>query len=177
VTGWDVVQPVLTLGLSVSSLVVAAIALGETSRNGVAQRRHNELSVTPLLHTWIDDCADNRRVTFMIQNNGIGPAVITRIEFFAKGDMNGRRYSVSELPFLLDDVIERFFDRASLTPTHLAERYALPAGSELVLLKIDTKNQLPASEAARISAELQQKISCCLEYETIYGEVVTAVDP
>jgi hypothetical protein len=177
VTGWDVIQPVLTLGLSVSSLVVAAIALGEASRNGAAQRRHNELSVKPLLHTWIDDCADNRRVTFILQNNGIGPAVITKIVFFAKGEVDGRRYPVSMLPFLLGRVVDGFFKRASLTPTHLADRYALQAGSELLLLKIDTKNQLPASEARRICTELQNKISCYLEYETIYGDVVTAVDP
>jgi hypothetical protein len=177
VTGWDVVEPVLTLGLSVSSLVIASIALQESARSGEAQRMHGRLSVKPLLHTWLEDDAKSRRIVFLLKNNGIGPAIIKRIQFFPKEGVNKKEYRLGTLAHLFDSQIHRFFDRASYRALSLASSYALSAGDQLTLFVIDTKLELPENEAERLSAEIIKGLSCFVEYENIYGERFSSVDP
>lgn len=176
-TAWDVVEPVLTLGLSVSSLVVASIALTESARSGRAQRAHSRLSVKPLLHTWLEDSAPDRRVVLLLKNNGIGPAIIKRILFFPDGRPHGATYKLENIAFLLDAEIDRFFRRASFRAISLASDYALPAGSQLTLLTIDIKTELPPEEAERLAVEVREGLSCFIEYENIYGEAVQVIDP
>ena len=176
-TAWDVVEPVLTLGLSVSSLVIASIALQESARSGEAQRVHSRLSVKPLLHTWLNDDAKLRRIVLLLQNNGIGPAIIKRIHFFPKEKVGKKMYPLEKLAFLFEDQIPRFFDRASYRPVSLASSYALSAGDQLTLLIIDTKPELPGTEAERLASEIRNNISCFVEYENIYGELFSYIDP
>lgn len=176
-TGWDVVEPVLTLGLSVSSLVVASIALSESARNGESQRKHSKLSVTPLLHTWMEDDATTRKIVLYLQNNGIGPAIIKRILFFPDGATQGHAHPIGELAFLLDKQIPRFFDRCSYRAISLAPAYALSAGAQLTLITFDSNPELPGDEAERLAVEIRNSLSCFIEYENIYGESFRSVDP
>jgi hypothetical protein len=113
----------------------------------------------------------------LLKNNGVGPAIINQIRFFPDGKPHGVTYKLENIGFLLDAQIERFFDRASFRAISLASAYALPAGSQLTLLTIETKPDLPGYEAERLAVEVRQSLSCFIEYENIYGEAVQVVDP
>lgn len=172
------IEPVLTLMMAVSSLVVAGSALHVSSENGRAQRRHEVLSVKPLVYTWLECDTQKREVRYHIQNNGVGPAIITNVLFFSReGDSD--MCSLEKLPVLLSEKIERFESRAKLNKIWLASSYALPPGGDLKLLTLHLHDHplLRSEEVLRLSDEVKLKLSCSIEYQNIYGEVSTVVDP
>lgn len=178
-TGWDVVQPVLALGLSVSSLVIAGMAFRESARNGEAQREHNRLSVRPAVHSWLHHDADRGTLVFYIENNGLGPAEIECVRFFDRNnpsfecDSSSKPAVISLVQRVLGDNDFRV-DHLGINVTSLAKGYTLRVGEKRGLLELTFKEM---SEASRADEALGGLLGCKVEYSSLYGDVVNVVDP
>lgn len=73
-----------------AALLVSICALFLTISQSMATRRHNRLSVTPHLTSFADHKRDPEDsglqvITFILSNNGLGPAIIDRYELLQDG--------------------------------------------------------------------------------------------
>jgi len=64
--------------ISTSSVIVALCAMFATVWQAYLQRNHGRLSVRPHLD-WVTMRAVDRPVGLTVQNNGLGPALVTRM--------------------------------------------------------------------------------------------------
>lgn len=67
----------LEIALSISSIIIAFCAIIMTYYESSATRKHNKLSVQPLIQIKGTNNNDNAKIA--IANNGLGPAIIDRI--------------------------------------------------------------------------------------------------
>ena len=175
-TVWDAVEPVLTLGLSVSSLVIASRALSESARNGQAQREHNRLSVKPAVHSWIHTLSDKNMIILEIRNNGVGPAIIDRLCLV---DME----MATEFPIDQQGLSTLIQSRLGVAQPYAIPRvksigpqYTLPANESLELFQVE----ICPDEQQTIhyyAARLRKKLSFFISYRSIYDEQFEAFDP
>ena len=77
------------LTLSISAMIVAIASITISLWEGNTMRKHYHLSVMPRLNNSfsVDDSSSTNNATayFNISNNGLGPAVVTSIEYFVDG--------------------------------------------------------------------------------------------
>ena len=72
-----------------ASAIIAVCALVLTIYQARLARRHNRLSVRPLLSSFVEQVSGpDARITFSLVNNGLGPALVDSFE-------------VTEIPFAL----------------------------------------------------------------------------
>ena len=71
----------ITTIISIVSAAIALIALGTSLWNAHVTREHNKLSVIPNLIVHHD--INSERLTFTLENNGIGPAIIKNFSLVA----------------------------------------------------------------------------------------------
>src|SRR5829696_6884501 len=71
--------------ISIASAVVAAAALGLAVWEGMANRRHNRLSVCPRLRVDFDVHPVSRRVSITLVNAGLGPAIFDSYQPMLEG--------------------------------------------------------------------------------------------
>lgn len=175
-TAWDVVEPVLTLGLSVSSLVIASIALKESARNGGAQREHNRLSVRPILHVTTRWDASSGAVSYSIENNGVGPAIVTDIKIYS-GDSRG--VGGVDYPFLIVHRLmpEGWQDHVISNITRFDGAYTIPAGSSVELFGLVIDEGRISEFYPPLKKAFDRTFYPVLTYENIYGDSQTVIDP
>jgi len=73
------------LMVSLASLVIAICAICVSVWQGIQTRKHNQISVTPHLTTWVETEAKKNKYTIELMNNGIGPAVIDSFSLCVDG--------------------------------------------------------------------------------------------
>lgn len=175
-TGWDVIEPVITLGLSVSSLVIASRALSESARNGQAQREHNRLSVKPAVHSWFHTLSDKNMVILEIKNNGVGPAIIDRLCLV---DLKtGAEFPIDQQG--LSTLIQSRLGVAQLYAIprvkSIGPQYTLPANESLELCQVEI---FPDEQQTihYYAARLRNRLSFFISYHSIYDEQFEAFDP
>ncbi len=87
-----------------TSNVIAICALGATFWQAYLSRRHNRLSVKPHIEISTGFNFNQQEYFINILNNGIGPALITRIQLFVDGnEVNAQKSEV------FSDVISTLF--------------------------------------------------------------------
>jgi hypothetical protein len=157
--------------IALSSLMTAVLAFIITVWQSWQSRRHDRLSVRPLL-TWNRDrkrVGTSVELTFKIQNCGLGPAVV-KDRYFT---IAGARFSIG--PPSIDEVpalAKRLFDgRLQYNlPQHGLPGIdsAIPAGGEFV---IATLQFLEASLAAlNDAAQADGALAFTVRYESMYGD-------
>ncbi|MCG8393323.1 MAG: hypothetical protein MI745_09590 [Pseudomonadales bacterium] len=175
-TVWDAVEPVLTLGLSVSSLVVASIALNESARNGEAQRRHNRLSVRPILHVTTRWHAGRGGVSYSVENNGVGPAILTDIKIYS-GDSKG--LGGVDYPLLIISRLmpEGWQDHVTSSITRFDGAYTIPAGTSVELFGLTIDEDHISKFYPSLRRAFDKTFYPVLTYENIYGDSETVINP
>ena len=68
----------LEIIISISSVFIACMALFVAVWQGYATRKHNRLSIKPILHTSLD--FSEGKVSLRVKNCGVGPAIIKTIQ-------------------------------------------------------------------------------------------------
>jgi hypothetical protein len=129
-----------------ASLVVAVCALVVTVWQGVVTRRHNRLSVTPVLTLY------RREIDGIIsvKNSGIGPALIVSQEVYFKGEPLNDDSFQQAIPHLIDS-------------GHLLPGAAIAPGDEVMLFKSATF--LDGSHI-KVLEELRFRIT----YKSVYNQ-------
>ena len=132
--------------IAVASLVVAVCAMIATVWQAAIARKHNRLTVRPVLTLYRREAEG----IIHVRNNGSGPAIVISYELYSKGN----RLSLDAL----DGIFSTVTDVPELTPG-----VAIAVGESVELIKAVT--YLEASHV-----EPLQDLRFRIVYESIYGE-------
>ena len=129
-----------------AALVVAVCALVVTVWQGVVTRKHNRLSVTPVLTLY------RREIDGIItvKNNGIGPALIISQEVYFRGEPLEEESFQKAIPHFIDS-------------GHLLPGAAIAPGDEVMLFK-------SAAYVDGSHMEVLQELRFRITYKSIYNE-------
>jgi len=146
--------------VAVCATVIALVSLAVSVNEGRATRRHNRLSVRPLLQfqqTW----QPGKRSGLKLTNSGLGPAVIVRTVLSVDGNSLGE-YNKPNV-----DVIR---DMLPFRPTVItfAEKGFTRTDFDAYLLSVPVYD--PESEThGEFKEMLTQRVSLEIWYESLYG--------
>ncbi|MGX1927309.1 hypothetical protein ACUALS_19425 [Vibrio sp. NH-7] len=150
--------------ISMSAAVIALSALGVSVWQSVLNREYFRKSTKP--HLCIDQTlTDEKLLGFTLQNNGLGPAIITDFCVLVDG------YRLCSLH--PDDQMEKAFSILGIDQIGYgcyipSKQQSISTGCTLQLLEIDD-----ASYSSDIQVGIEQiatSITFEIEYESIYGE-------
>ncbi len=129
------------------------------------QRRHNRLSVRPHLLEFTDKQHHNKRVVFLLQNNGVGPALIKSYELLLdnKKKSDGSTYNIEELAKELLKGI-----KCKSRRTQLGDDYSMPANTSVPVFDIVLDDAEPSSIDDIV--KLFNRADLVVKYESFYKE-------
>ncbi|GEM_PF-2044982 len=144
--------------IGTSALILTTVTVYQT-------RKHNRLSITPHLNTFLDH--GDKEVTLILLNNGIGPARIDDITVFIReNDFKG---DLKQIAFnqIQDVLLECLTIEYAI---HLGSNYSLLPGSKHELIKVSISD----SEYTRAQIERNLKqIHLLIGYSSFYGDTFT----
>ena len=129
-----------------AALVVAVCALVVTVWQGVVTRKHNRLSVTPVLTLYRREIDG----VITVKNNGIGPALIISQEVYFRGEPLEEESFQKAIPHFIDS-------------GHLLPGAAIAPGDEVMLFK-------SAAYLDGSHMEVLQELRFRITYKSIYNE-------
>lgn len=147
-----------------SGVFVAALAFGITVWHGIQSRKHNKLSVRPLLTSW--QYTDNEEKQFKVgfTNCGIGPALIDNFVVRVDGEV------ISGVP---SETVEKavaivFPDQSySYEFGFVAKKAVVTVNEEVLLMNISfTDSSSPGSEEV---FQCFNRIAIEVIYKSLYG--------
>jgi hypothetical protein len=148
--------------IALASVSIAVIALVFSIWQGYLMRKHNRLSVVPLLHF---DCGIADDVFFLkLKNAGVGPAVVKSLEI---------RFHDAKLVGSLHHITDKLVDELEIghlgaTVYRPGENQAIAAGNEYEILKIqNVTSDLETKDRFLDNLEL---LTINIRYTSIYGE-------
>lgn len=141
--------------------IIAFLALAATSWQGWLARRHNALSVRPVLDSWLDTSEDT--LHFWIQNKGLGSAEIVSFDM----ELNGKKLIHDNLR----KVLSNFPYKIDYSP-HISELNShgtsyLTKDEKVDLVKIKFEN---LTDAFEINEYLESIFSLNITYKSLYGK-------
>jgi hypothetical protein len=150
--------------MAISSGVIALVALFVAVSEAIAKRKHYRLSVTPhLVFGRKIDVVDTHSAWIILENRGIGPAVIKSCEIYVDNKVNQSfdatqwRTVVSEIGLKYDDV------KGQDLPTDIS----ITIDEMIELLNVHLAVPLP-SEKEILNALL--RLNIIIKYESYYGD-------
>ena len=129
-----------------AALVVAVCALVVTVWQGVVTRKHNRLSVTPVLTLYRREIDG----VITVENNGIGPALIISQEVYFRGEPLEEESFQKAIPHFIDS-------------GHLLPGAAIAPGDEVMLFK-------SAAYVDGSHMEVLQELRFRITYKSIYNQ-------
>jgi hypothetical protein len=148
-----------------ASLTIALCALLFSAWQGYQTRRHNRLSVSPRLTTWIDSSENQGEHSVELMNNGIGPAVIKSFELAVDGkDIQGEQEEK------IKNAVKIIFptEKYTITAGYLGGGYVMAAKESRTLVSLKfLLGSMPSGE------EFKKKLSRTslkIKFESMYGE-------
>lgn len=160
-----------------AAVVMAGFALGATTWQAAITRRHNKLSVTPMLmfHHEKNITTEGTHFKFVIKNVGIGVATVTDRYFTVKG----QRYSPKDPKKVIKEIcniaIGQVFQYAITSEGLFGPKAKIPAGAEITLLAVFFPG-MKAPELHEVVETLAEKVDFVVEYKSIYGEKYSSRD-
>lgn len=147
-----------------SEAIIALCALFFTAWQAFIQRKHNQISVKPLLltHTDRDKHNQSARLQVTLTNSGLGPAFIDEFSVLQNGNICDFEKSIK-------DVLGPLSENSKQTV--LTTGYAMPHNKNVVLLSVT----FPAENWEAIEA-VEEKINTfdlIIKYSSAYGEKFT----
>lgn len=154
----------IELFLGITGTIIALGVAITTIWQGVLTRRHNRLSVKPILRV-TRITAEGREIEILLKNTGFGPAVISSVKFFVDDIVVEKKnlFTPGNLALQKIGVLESRFTEYEFNPQE-----SLSAGEEQALFKsLDAIND--EEHITRIIKGFD-RLSIEIEYESIYGE-------
>lgn len=151
---------------SYGTLLVALAAIGLTVWEGLENRRHNRLSVQPRLAASIQAgrSGEGEYVRLAVENNGLGPAVISSFRVFLDGRVVDDGSSPSNRPW--GPVIEAVPEGTGIDAHSFGAEYFFPAGDEAIVFEA---RRPPSDDPRSVLADLLPRIAVDICYCSIYG--------
>jgi hypothetical protein len=157
---------------AICSVVIAVASLGVAAYVAWATRKHNRLSVQPLLglsNTFVVGAPAG----LILTNSGLGPARIVGSKLWFGGDELGEFNEpvVDEFrKFLVRERLVTFRPHAAT----LGGQPFLDTGHQKFLLSVDRYNK---SEHSGFAELIRGQLRLEIQYESIYGQRTTAIYP
>ena len=155
------------------AIVVALLALGAAIWQGIISRRHNRISVTPMIvhHVDTDIRRDGISVSIKIRNVGSGTALVTDRYFLLRGE----RFIPRTPNHLIKEIVEATIGKALhyqiVTSGMFGPRAKIPAGAEITLATVFFPGLHP--DAQETIEALTDKADFVVAYKCLYGETYT----
>ena len=148
--------------IALGSAVVAGAALLVAVWEGVANRKHNRLTVRPLLRS--DWHAEPGPVRVVVRNTGYGPATIRDIAVFVDSQLINQAFPESieaAIQLLKLEVLPQGYAPMPGTP--------IAPGEEFVLLKFSRTEGQP--ELSKRLVQALRPLTIVVRYTSMYDEV------
>lgn len=148
--------------ISISSAVIALCALGVSIWQGILTRQHQRKSVTPLI-SLSHNALNYETIEICIQNNGLGPAIITNYAI----SINGKKTIINtehDLYAFINNLGLGKVEAVIFVPN---KGSYIAVGNQIVLISIKLLESTVNHE------ELRELLFNCepeIEYESIFGE-------
>ena len=153
-----------------AAAIIALCALGLTAYQVRATRRHNRLSVRPLLSTNLDRKFDEGRgsIEIALMSSGLGPALIKSYLLSLDGSPINVR-----MPIEIDSTFKRIVGETltNLSVGSLDNNYALRRDETKTMIKLEFRAATQA-EFDGVDARIQ-RLRLVVEYASLYGENFT----
>lgn len=144
--------------IALSAMIVAVLALFVTIWESYQSRKHNRLSVKPLLGIGVDI---HEKLEFTLSNQGIGPAVIKEFSVYFDGKLLSKNPRSDIYRELLEGSVGKY-------KFHIPfEGACIKEGAEKSLLGVFYDN--PKTNKKSIES-LSNKFAFKVVYTSIYGE-------
>ena len=173
----DAILIMLQLATAVASIVVAVWVGHYVVQSQKDQREHNRLSVRPMVHSWFNESQKDGEISLMIENNGVGPAIIDKLLIV---DLADRSECPIERRAVTDLVMGRLGKRHQWNVrTRVkapASPYTLAAGTSLELVRIVIEDDVEEF-FFHYSNNVRRDLSLLINYRSIYGEEFNHWDP
>lgn len=154
--------------------IVAVLALFVALSQVFSSRRHNKLSVRPHVYDWLSSDSAELRCSFSLANKGLGPAIISKANYY----LDGRSVGFREFLRVVDRMPEQFVIRVH----DLKKGGAIGKDEVHDVLVIEwdrLKFDLPDSivqkrrvseDLAGYAREVSRRLGVEVEYTSLYGE-------
>ncbi|MDU9395403.1 hypothetical protein [Pseudomonas sp. zfem003] len=158
-------KEIITILIAYLSFLVAAQVLSLTSMQVSSQRKYNRLMVRPHLDgtSCIDD--ENKKFSYEIANNGIGPAIIMHAEIYYKGELVTSEDPVESAMQLIEvehnEYIEGWGHHKVALGTHLKP------GDTISLIEVDFKE---INLSTPFNEFLTENVILKIWFKSIYDE-------
>jgi len=160
-----------------ATIAIAITALGLSVWEGVQNRMHNRLSVRPILSMYTHTDLDTLSFHSTIQNNGLGPAIISSYRIFldgkelqeAKEDPADTLKSCLKIAFNLPEECFQHYRSGGFK-----SGYAIKPDSSFTLAKVIFKSVSGIDEA--LLEQAGKRVNIVVEYNDIYGKPCGEVD-
>tara|TARA_Y100000758_G_C15835191_1_gene343493 strand:+ start:30 stop:575 length:546 start_codon:yes stop_codon:yes gene_type:complete len=160
------------LTLSISAMIIAISSIVISIWEGITMRNHYHLSVQPRLDYFFDmegfpddDETNFSTAVYKIKNNGLGPAVITDIEYFI--DEKKINTGFDENKDTLFDESFNFDNIAGHAYSTFLIGQTIPMNETLTIYEYAF---ITKEAFERQSMEFHDRLSFIIKYESLYGE-------
>lgn len=150
------------------AVTIAAFALSVTVWQLSVIRKHNKLSVRPYLAFWEWHDGATNAYSLYLQNNGIGPAIITSFSVYVdhkRIDGRGDK-ALEKAAFVLFKNSNLLVERA-----YVHKGYSMAANEKRRLIQLNLKAVTPPLTMADLE-QAQNRVRIVIDYKSIYAAPV-----
>ncbi|MCD4773094.1 MAG: hypothetical protein K8R41_06895 [Bacteroidales bacterium] len=149
--------------LSISAIFIAVVSIVIGIWQGIETRKHNRLSVQPRLELFYSQDYHDKTVKFIIQNNGLGPAIITEVIAI----VDSVEYKINQTNKLFELLVSLGIQKIPITYDLLMSGTTLKPtdARRIVLIKMEY-----LEKSGVLPDDLGTKISFIVKYTSLYGE-------
>ena len=149
--------------IAISAAAVALCAMVATFLQAGLMRRHNRLSVRPRID-YVVSAYPDKPVTLTIVNNGLGPAIVTRIHI----NFDGVEYPLQDAT-MPQEVLDEFIKSDLRIDYNLiGPNTPISAGGNVVLISFNDTAAGPILNNQAVA--VLKRFGFTLEYQSMYGE-------
>lgn len=148
------------------AVTIAAFALLVTLWQLSVIRKHNKLSVRPYLTFWESHDGATNAYSLYLQNNGIGPAIITSFSVYVdhkRIDGRGDK-ALEKAAFVLFKNSNVLVERA-----YVNQGYSMAANEKRRLIQLNLKAITPPLTMTDLE-QVRDRVRIVIEYNSIYDE-------
>ena len=148
--------------IAITSVAIALIALAATFWQAHITRKHNRLSVKPIIQHIIESYPDGH-LSLSLVNVGLGPAIIDKIEFIDK---------ISTIAINTEQLVDKLIiamtnTNGNWSQTNFIGNTALEPGKVSEVFKLDLKPE--HQEDYKILQNILDHTDLIVKYKCIYG--------
>ncbi|MGH8383525.1 hypothetical protein [Pseudomonas sp.] len=167
VTAWEgwlsQVSTLLTALVAFASVLVACIAVRFSSRQRKMHEQHHRRMATPHLAAWNSTDVNTQSCSFILENNGLGPAIIREVSLWVDGERlqgEGPDLLAAASRILLGDI--PYEQHAEL----FVVGEFIPPGKQFSTTTV----MLEAHEPAAIIAAAEARVRLLIRYDSMLGD-------